>query len=475
MRQLSRLLLSFVLLLAASLSACPTVEEPPPEPPFEPGPWDIGQPTLGPDVSRRGLTQVRAIVHLHSHWSHDACDGDPQPGGVPDEDCLADLRAGLCTNRIDVAFLSDHATHTSEAPLAERLLNRGDDELVLDASGAPIATWSTCENGHQVLLIPGIEAELMPFGITEDLPEAWGSNTAEAVQTLKDSGAVVWTSHTEQRTIEELEELQLDGFELYQLHSNLDPGIREDYLGLEPYSYLGQVRAFFFPYENGILDPPHPDLAPIAFLEQNEPSLLALETIGQQRAVAVSGGTDAHQNVFESLAADGERIDSYRRMMRWFNNRLQIEGELSPASAKAALLAGRNHIVFETFGTPSGFDFRIEGNDITHELGSEFDLGRGVGRVLIDLPSLDPLSPRGYDLPVISGRLYRATEAGRELVLEWSDGNLELAITEPGVYRTEIWITPHHLKPYLGEVADDFTATPVLWIQSGAIFVRNNE
>ena len=475
MRGLSFSPLPLSLLLFLGLSACPRTEEPPPEPPFAPGPWDIGQPELGPETSRRGLNQVRAIAHLHSHWSHDACDGDPQPGGVPDEECLGDLRSALCTNRIDVAFLSDHPTHADEAELAERLLEREDDELVLNVDGDPIAAWMACDSGHRTLMLPGIEGALMPFGINEDLPEAWGSNTAEGVQALRDSGAVVWTSHTEQRTLAELEELQLDGFELYQLHANLDPGIREDYLGLEPYSYLSEVRPFFFPEENGILDPPHPDLAPIAFLEQNEPSLLALETIGLQRAVAISGGTDAHQNVFPNLATDGERIDSYRRMIRWFNNRLLLDGEITPESAKEALRSGRNHIVFEAFGTPSGFDFRIEAEDNIHELGAELDLGRGVGRVFVALPSLDLRSPRGYDLPVVTGRLYRADASGRVLLEEWSDGDLEIAITDPGVYRVEVWLTPHHLTPYLGEVASDFTTTPVLWIQSGAIFARIEE
>ena len=70
-------------------------------------------------------------MHLHSHHSHDACDGDPQPDGVPDEDCLADLRAGLCTPRIDVAMISDHPTHATEAAYEELLLMRGMDEPIL--------------------------------------------------------------------------------------------------------------------------------------------------------------------------------------------------------------------------------------------------------------------------------------------------------------------------------------------------------
>ena len=464
----------YLLPLLIGLAGCPSEEPPPPEPPAGPIPWDIGQPALGAESSTRGLSEVRGIAHLHSHWSHDACDGNPQPEGIPDEDCLADLRYGLCATQIDVAFLSDHSTHANEAPLAERLLERGADELILDETGSPIATWLDCEDGHRVLLMPGVEASLMPFGIEEDLPDAWGSSTPESVEALRESGAAVWISHTEEHPIEELRELGLDGFELYQLHANLDPGIREEFLGLEPYAYLGEVAPFFFPEENGILDPPHPDLAPLAFLELNEPATNALETLGLERPVAITGGTDAHQNVFPMLASDGERIDSYRRMIRWFNNRLRIEGELSPQSAKEALISGRNHIVFEAFGTPDGFDFRVEYEGTVYELGSEPDIGRGVARVLVDLPTLNPLSPQGEDPPEIVGRLFRATQDGRELVQEWTNGPLDLAVAQPGVYRVEVWISPFHLRPYLGEVANDYLSSPIPWIQSGGIFVRSS-
>ena len=52
--------------------------------PTEPIAWDPGQPDIaGCEV--RGQRDYRAIIHVHSHHSHDACDGDPQPGGVPDE------------------------------------------------------------------------------------------------------------------------------------------------------------------------------------------------------------------------------------------------------------------------------------------------------------------------------------------------------------------------------------------------------
>ncbi|MEE2829663.1 MAG: hypothetical protein VX498_10795 [Myxococcota bacterium] len=465
--------LTTVLLLASLLVACPTPPpDGPPEPPTGPVAWQRGQPELDPGTTLRGMRELRAIVHLHSHWSHDACDGDPQPGGVPDEDCLTDLREALCTTRIDLAFLSDHPTHADEAPLQDRLLHRDQDQLVLDSEGRAVGNRLVCDNGHTSLLLPGVEGDLMPLGITEDLPQAWNNRTPEAVQELKDSGAVVWTGHTEVRSLEELAELQADGLELYQLHANLDPDIREDHLGLEPFGYLGEVAPFFFPEPNGIFDPPHPDLAPLGFLELNEPSIVALETLGLTRRLGISGGTDAHQNVFPTAASDGERIDSYRRMLRWFNNRLRIEGDLTPETARAALKAGQNHILFEVFGSAVGFDFHAEMGGEIAEMGEELLLDRGIANLRVELPALDSRSPQGPSAPVIVGRLYRATDQGRELLQEWSDGPLDLSVTQAGIYRVEVWITPFHLEPYLGEVAADYMGNPIPWIQSNAIFLR---
>src|SRR5438445_9308455 len=70
-----------------------------------------------PDASAmggwRGLVPARGIVHLHSPYSHDACDNmprDPLPLGVPNETCLDDLRSALCAEKIDYAALTDHNT-----------------------------------------------------------------------------------------------------------------------------------------------------------------------------------------------------------------------------------------------------------------------------------------------------------------------------------------------------------------------------
>src|SRR5262245_3268001 len=69
--------------------------------------WDRAPPPSSVMSSRRGLTPLRGIVHLHGPFSWDACDGDPRPGGVVDEACVEDLRRGLCDTNMDFAVLTD--------------------------------------------------------------------------------------------------------------------------------------------------------------------------------------------------------------------------------------------------------------------------------------------------------------------------------------------------------------------------------
>ena len=433
-------------------------------PPDEPIAWDKGQPDISGCATVRGLREFRAIMHLHSHHSHDACDGDPQPNGVPDEDCLADLRVGLCTPRIDVALMSDHPTHATEAPFEDLLLIRGMDEPILGDGGTPIASWLKCPGGHKVLVMPGIESSaMMPFGLEEHLADGYGSSTPAAFAAIKAAGGLAWVAHTEGRDVAELATLGLDGIELYQLHANLDPEIRMDDLGLPDNDYLSEVIPFF------LSEGRQPDLATLGFLLPNEPSIVALETLGQSQRLTISAGTDAHQNVFTTIATDGERGDSYRRMIRWFNNRIRA-AELTPAAVKAALRAGNNHIVFESLGTPVGFDFHAEGA-ATVEMGAEATLAGEPLTLRATLPTLDPRSPQGAEAPTTRGALIRAVDGEREVLETWSEGQVEITAPGPGVYRVEVWITPRHLMPYLGD-APAYAEAEAPWIFSGAIFVR---
>jgi len=311
---------------------------------------------------------------------------------------------------------------------------------------------------------------MMPLGLESHVLDAYGPGNAEDFDAIRDAGAVAWVAHTEGRDVAELATLGIEGIELYQLHANIAPDLRAERLGLDGSEIFAQLGPFFFfTEEDGI--PPQPDLAPLSFLLPNEPSIVALETLGLSQRIGITGGTDAHQNVLSTESSDGERMDSYRRLMRWFNNRLRIHGELTPASARDALRQARTWIAFEVFGTPLGFDFvALDGGQV-FEIGSEPTFSSGL-TLRATLPSLDPRSPRSETAPQIRGLLYRADEQGRELLGEWQEGQLEVQVPGPGVYRVEVWITATHLIPYLGD-RPDLAEREVPWLYSGAVFVRN--
>ncbi len=473
---------TLIALLSLPLLGCPTATPSPDPTPEEPTPfelidWDKGQPDIEGQRVRQ-LRELRTIAHLHSHWSHDACDGDPQPGGVPDEACLQDLRDALCTTRIDVAFLSDHPGHATETDYATLLLLRDDDEPVAGSDGDPVANRMTCPDGHRVLMLPGIESsDMMPLALDRHIDGDYGPLTGEAYDRASAAGGVKWIAHTESRDLDELAASGLDGIELYQLHANLAPDIREEWLGLPAFGFLADVGPFFFAESHGIVEPPHPDLAPLGFLLLNEPSIIALETLGQTQKIGVTGGTDAHQNVFPSDAGDGERIDSYRRMMRWFNNRLRVDlaadADPSPALVEEALREARSHIVFEVFGTPVGFDMTVQGTGVA-ELGDEVVFEAGM-EVVVTPPTLDPRSPRADVSPIVITRIYFADATGRTLLTEAEgDAEVRVAVPGPGLVRTEVWIQPLHLAPYLGELAADYADRTVPWLQTGGIFLRES-
>src|SRR5678816_848211 len=97
--------------------------------------WDKTLPpasVLGTGTAR-GLTPARGIVHLHSPYSHDACDNAPRDAtGLPNEACLHDLRVALCADHIDFAALTDHDESMADEEFDTLFNMRGADQAVMD-------------------------------------------------------------------------------------------------------------------------------------------------------------------------------------------------------------------------------------------------------------------------------------------------------------------------------------------------------
>jgi hypothetical protein len=421
--------------------------------------------------SARGLTTVRGIVHLHSPYSHDACDGMPRDAaGVPNEPCLQSLRAALCTERIDFAALTDHDDSMADEELATLFNMRSGDQAVTDASGQQIASRITCDDGHQVLITVGSENNVMPIMLDRHVPGTvqerhaiYNGTSPTDLQAMRDAGALIWIAHTEQHPTDELRAIAPDGIELYNLHANIDPKIRAGFLGLDGYAAIASAVEFADTNEGG----PEPDLALLSFLAPNAPALARWnELLAEGRKVAATAGSDAHENALPVILGDGERGDSYRRVMRWFSNIVLVADPADPVQIEAALAKGRVFALFELMGTPAGFDVVATGGG---ELGDTVPFD-GT-HLLIKVPTVRHLDPK-LPAPEIRATVLRADASGPTVVATGSGPELDVALPGPGAYRIEVTIVPRHLGPYLRDLGTSYADRELPWIYTSAIYVE---
>ncbi len=460
---------------ALALGGCGDDDRPPPDAPPLPA-WQPGLPTSAVMGERRGLVPARGIIHLHSPYSHDACDGDPRPGGAPDEACLASLRAALCTTRMDFAALTDHDASMADEDFATLFLVRGADRLVMGPSGTPIASRLACADGHQVLLTVGSENPIMPImldrhvdGTVAERHATYDGDSPAAVAAFRAAGATVWIAHTEQRTTAELVTLAPDGVEIYNLHANLDPDIRRDFLDLPENGAIMAALSF-----GGMdVDGPEPDLALLSFLEPSTPALGRwMELLARGVQVAASAGTDAHENTLPLILRDGERGDSYRRLLRWFSNVALVADRTDPAQLEAAIKAGRSFVAFELLGTPVGFDARAVAGATVTELGGSVSAMDGA-RFELTVPTIAELDP-GLPTPIIHARVLLIARGGAgspELLAEGPGPTLSVTLDRPGAVVVQIVMTPRHLGPYLGRLGPAHAQRELPWIYSNPIYV----
>ncbi len=437
--------------------------------------WPADLPDTSTLGMRRGRRIARTIVHLHSPLSHDACDGMGFVDGhlgVPS--CLSDFRAAACTLRMDALMITDHATHLSEVTFENAFWidSTMGDAPVMDASGAVVAAHMACPDGRRVLTTVGSENALMPVGLlhhpaaTTDpamLAGIYGQDGAAAAATFRAAGALVFYAHTESKTLDQIRGTQPDGIEIYNTHANIDPHIRPDFLGLDGFSFVPLLLKF-----TDARNRMAPDLALLSFLSEATPDLVTWDTLlAEGMHLTGTGGCDAHEDAFPQMMTDGERGDSYRRMMHWHTHHVLVDA-VDRASVLEALDRGRLYLTFEVFGTPVGFDFRAEASDGTiAEMGDTIPVGATLHLVRPSLPEGFPSDPP----PTITMRIVRAAAGGGVEVAHGNDAELTFTTTEAGVYRAEVHMTPEHTRPYLGAYAD-MLIHEVPWVYANPIYVQ---
>ena len=432
--------------------------------------WDDTLPSAEVMGARSGLVPARGIVHLHSPYSHDACDNQPRDAsGTPNEPCLQHLRAALCKTHIDFADLTDHDDTMADEEFATLFNMRGTDQPVMVGANQ-VASKITCDDGHQVLVTVGGENDLMPIMLDHHVPgtvqerhDIYNGTDATAIAAMRDAGALVWIAHTEQHPHDELMRVLPDGIEVYNLHANLDPKIRGPFLGLDPAGAIENAVEFADTNEGH----PEPDLALLSFLTPNVPAVTRWnELLADGRKIAATAGSDAHENALPVILADGERGDSYRRVLRWFGNIALVADPKDPTHIKAALKAGRMFAVFEMMGTPVGFDVHAG----TAELGDEAPLGTMLEVTIPSVRNLDRTLPA----PEIKATVWFIDSTGARIEAMGQDPGalVHVQMNKPGAYRVEISIIPHHLGPYLRDLGTAFADQELPWIYASPIYAR---
>ena len=446
-------------------TSCP--DAPPPAPPA--GGWAPGTifPAEGP-VSR-GFVDVRGLVHAHSVYSHDACDGVPvDDNGVIDSVCFDDFRRGLCQSKHDFVFLTDHGDRFDTTEYPDTLLFKPDLGDVLVNNGS--ANRITCDDGHTALIMAGSENSMMPVGLEHHVADRslYGAQTQETADALHDAGAVILLAHPEDYDTAQLIAMPIDGFEMYNLHANtlLGAGFALDLL----------VRA-----NDGDPGVPHPDLLVLA-LWSEDPAYMQRwgNVLAAGKKIVSTMGTDCHRNTFRTMLEDGERADSYRRMMIAFSNHLLItagdDGVVDDGDLKAALRAGRLWGAFEYLGYPVGFDAVATAGGAAFDIGSDVPVGATIHATMPSVKDLDPTK----EAPRQRLRLLKAddSEAGFVEVAS-STGDLSFVATEPGAYRVEVRMLPLHLRQDLRNedlrILDELEGNDegdYVWIYANPFYVR---
>jgi len=430
------------------------------------GPWKKHlDPITGEGGSRPWL---RTLIHMHSLQSHDACDKKPIKDGVPNERCLEDFRRGLCQEHVDLVFITEHRDTLTSISLAETIPVRDDDRLLLEA-GTVVGTEHTCPDGHKLTMYIGAENQMMSLGLTrhpdvlpgKDLEQTYNDLSPEAAQNFREAGAIVAMSHAEEekKSVEQMRAIKPELIEAYNLHANL---MQDVY----PKRKYGQALKTLLKALSFMSNPlSQSDLIFHSFFKENDKALTKWGQLATDMEVTGIAGTDSHQNAINLKMWDGERVDSYRRTIRWFSNWVRLPVSPTRTQALEALKHGKSMIVIETLGDPVGFDFTATSSKGEHAMGDRIEwqnVAEGGLDLHVKLPRSNPSSVRA--------RILKATGSGWVTVAESADANLDFKVTEPGAYRSELWMKPKHLKRHL--IGNWHLIKPMPWVYSNPIYVR---
>lgn len=483
-----------------------TIEETGPETVSPPVPWD---------PRNRGYIHLRGIVHVHSLYSHDGCisnheDVEASQRTAFFEKCLQELRKAPCESGIDFVMQTDHPGDLRDQKFEDALHFQKGDQIFYDNKGRPFANKVLCSNGshvnHYYFYVGTEGSKQMPIAMAGPIPPEVFSTSVDintplekaqaAIAMVHELGGYMFAAHTEEDNIpaERIIALPLDGMEIYNVHAGL-------------MDVLGSHMDSFFLVDRFMAKGPDPTLVLLTFLKPLESNPKKFDKVAPHIRISHIIATDIHRNVelpalcaggledggmCENLASeypyfaqflvnggpvllsDGERIDSYRRSFRWYSNHALVTSD-DPDAIREAIGKGRNYAVFDLMGMPDGFDFFAIGDGKVYEMGSEIT---NASQVTLYYRAPHLVAPpwgienvTDYSDAILVTTIIKATSDGTEIVAQGQISEASFVVSEPSVWRVEIWITPKHLRPALVGV-ENLSESSYPYLYSNAIFIR---
>ncbi len=425
--------------------------------------WD---PSLEPSSKIEPVREykiARTIIHAHSIYSHDGCDGNSIANGNPEEECVLQLRDAICKLNLDALFISDHASSLADEEDFSKLYYPREGDTTIMEGDIQTGNQLNCSNGARPIIMVGSENDIMPIGITshpaQDISERkniYDSVDESAIEAFRKVNGVVCTAHSEGKDDDYLINSSLDCMEIYNFHVSILSSSGLVVLA----DYLNQPEKM-----------PHPDIAFLAFYEPLKLQLGKWYVTVEKRNITPIIGTDIHRNAVKKELSDGERLDSYRRFMRWFSNFLMVK-EFKPSEFKKAIKEGRIYVVAEGLGTPTGFDFYADTKNGIVNPGNTIKL-EDFNKFVIRIPEI--LGIKNAD-QYIRARLFKIKDKSEIEILapvprDKGDTIELISNIDKGVYAVQILLTPMHLKKVCKRWASDYIKEFV-WIYSNTIRIE---
>ncbi len=385
-----------------------------------------------PVTLESGYTDYRAILHAHSHWSHDS-------NATPEE-----VREGAKKAGVKIVMFTEH----------------------------PADSYDYFKDGNRgltdgVLFIPGAESNGLlnyPLASVKDQPI---ESPQQAVDIVRETGGQVFLCHLEERMDWDLD--NLTGSEIYNTHADVKDEPRLYAALANPLKVMGLIAAFEqYPQES------------FAAL-QNYPAdyLHRWDELCQKHPLTGVAANDSHHNqgLHAFIADDGKLqvndgldepvltldpedkpavkaligekqpgdtlfkldLDPYERSFGHVSTHL-LMNELTEEATREALVAGRAYVAFDWIADPTGFVFQGREGETIHPMGSEIESSKELTlEAAAPLPATFKLLRNGSEVTTSVGRTF------------------EYMPTEPGNYRLEVWV--------------NLPDGPQIWILSNPLYV----